>query len=145
MLGLTACGGNNWADEEALGEISIDPSDTESLTVTEEFVSEENNEQIDLTNIVNKNETENYSLVVHECNYFSADKNIVLKGMIHILGENVNTVNVEVFDSKGEIIGTGDVELKNDSNKDVNFSIDVNFTNKAYTIDDVENITVLAK
>lgn len=145
MLGLTACGGDNWADEETLGEISIDPSDTESLTVTEEFVSEENNEQIDLTNIVNKNETENYSLVIHECNYFSADKNIVLKGMIHILGENVNTVNVEVFDSKGEIIGTGDVELKNDSNKDVSFSIDVNFTNKAYTIDDVENITVLAK
>lgn len=146
-LGFTACGNNDWEKEESMGEISIDPEDTESLEPEEIFSIKDTEEYYDLNldNIVEKENTDAYSIVVHECNYYSKNNNVVLKGMVHILTEPINTVTLEIFNKNNEQIAFSTLTINENADEDINFSIEAEIEDNKYNSDDISIIKVSAR
>lgn len=147
-LGLTACGNkNDWTAEEDMGEIQIDPNDTESLVVNQEEFSEEKvkHYSLDIEELVEKVETEAHTFVIHECSYLSHSNSVVLRTMIHKLTEQYNKkVTLQIFNKSNEIIASSEIQLDEETGSDVNFSIEAKLPQQ-YNSENISKIKIFAE
>lgn len=146
-LGLTACGKEKWEEIDTLGDINIDPNDTESIISNPEKFTEEYIEYkiIDLTDITEKENTEIHTLIIHECKYYSQYNNIVLKGMIHNLTEDHGKeITLQIFDKWDNIVKTANLVIKDEADADVGFSLDAKLDGEEYDVENISKIKIFA-
>lgn len=148
VLSLSACKKEDWSKVEEMGEVNIDPNDTESLApqTTEEETSGGMTVSYDkdLTELVEKEDNENHTFVIHECDFRAARDVVSVKGTIHNLTDNYEkTITLSILDKKGNVISTGEVNLEEDSPSDPSFSVESELT--LDKVDNVGSIKISAK
>lgn len=127
-LSITGCSKKvNWDKEEKMGEISIDPNDTESLAPPSEDTEEKSKEEIkkDFEGLVDKEDSDLRSFMVHNCTYSSKTANITLKAIMHNLTEDhAKNIRMQIIDSSENIIAESNINVADNPEADITFSIE---------------------
>lgn len=150
ILSLSACKKEDWNKVEEMGEVNIDPNDTESLAPPSTESTEDDTSKIgtsydkDLIELVEKEENENHIIMIHECNFRAARDVVSVKGTLHNLTDNhEKIITLEILDKKGNTISSSEVNMDEDSPDDPSFAIESKLTLE--DVDNVKSIKVSAK